>query len=39
MYIQKVLLNDKPLSTLFIKYANIVAGSTLTFVMGPKPKK
>ncbi len=39
MYIQKVLLNDKPLPTLFIKHANIVAGSTLTFVMGPKPKK
>ncbi len=39
VYVQKVMLNDKPLPTLFIKYADIVAGSTLTFVMGPKPKK
>ncbi|HLA55532.1 MAG TPA: GH92 family glycosyl hydrolase [Flavobacterium sp.] len=39
VYVQKVLLNGKPLFTWFIKYSDITAGSKLTFYMGPKPKK
>jgi len=39
VYVQKVLLNDKPLPTLFINYTDIMAGGTLTFYMGAKPKK
>jgi predicted alpha-1,2-mannosidase len=39
IYVQKVLLNGKPLPSLFLKHADIVAGNTLTFYMGPKPKK
>ena len=39
VYVQKVLLNGKPLSTLFINYSDITSGSKLTFYMGAKPKK
>ncbi|HKO78690.1 MAG TPA: glycoside hydrolase family 92 protein, partial [Flavobacterium sp.] len=39
VYVQKILLNGKPLPTLFINHSDITAGSKLTFYMGPKPKK
>ena len=39
VYIQKILLNGKPLPTLFINHSDITAGSKLTFYMGSKPKK
>jgi predicted alpha-1,2-mannosidase len=39
VYVQKILLNDKPLPTLFINHSDITAGSKLTFFMGSKPKK
>jgi predicted alpha-1,2-mannosidase len=39
VYVQKVLLNGKPLNTLFIKHSDITSGSKLTFYMGSKPKK
>jgi predicted alpha-1,2-mannosidase len=38
VYVQKVLLNGKPLPNLFISYNDITAGGKLTFYMGPKPK-
>lgn len=39
IYVQKILLNGKPLPTLFLNYDAITAGSKLTFYMGAKPKK
>lgn len=39
VYVQKVLLNGKPLPSLFLKHEDITAGSTLTFYMGAKAKK
>ena len=39
VYVQKILLNGKPLPTLFINHSDITAGSKLTFYMGSKPKK
>ncbi|OGS79433.1 MAG: sugar hydrolase [Candidatus Fluviicola riflensis] len=39
VYVQKVLLNGKPLPTLFIDHSDITSGSKLTFYMGSKPKK
>ncbi|MES2554702.1 MAG: GH92 family glycosyl hydrolase [Bacteroidota bacterium] len=39
VYVQKVLLNGKPLPTLFIDHSAITSGSKLTFYMGAKPKK
>ncbi|MFN8208014.1 MAG: glycoside hydrolase family 92 protein [Bacteroidales bacterium] len=39
IYVQKVLLNGKLLTRLFISHADITNGSTLTFFMGPKPKR
>ncbi len=38
-YIQSATLNGKPLREPFIKHADIANGSTLIFVMGPKPNK
>jgi putative alpha-1,2-mannosidase len=38
-YIQSATLNGKPLNEPFIKHADIANGSTLVFVMGPKPNK
>lgn len=37
VYIQSATLNGKPLSKPVIRYEDIMAGSTLHFVMGPKP--
>jgi len=39
VYVQQVVLNDKPLPTLFINHSDITNGSKLIFYMGPKPKK
>jgi predicted alpha-1,2-mannosidase len=39
VYVEKILLNGKPLPTLFINHSDIISGSKLTFFMGPKPKK
>jgi putative alpha-1,2-mannosidase len=39
VYVQKVLLNDKPLPNFFINFNDIMAGGKLTFYMGSKPKK
>jgi predicted alpha-1,2-mannosidase len=39
VYVQKVLLNGKPLSSLFINHSDIIAGGKLTFYMGPKPQR
>ncbi|MFM9989082.1 GH92 family glycosyl hydrolase [Flavobacterium sp.] len=39
IYVQRIELNGKPLSTLFINHSDITAGSKLTFYMGSKPKK
>ena len=39
VYIQSMTLNGKPLETYFLEHGDIVAGGTLTFVMGPKPLK
>jgi predicted alpha-1,2-mannosidase len=38
-YIQKVYLNGKPYTKSYITYGDIIAGSTLKFVMGSKPNK
>ncbi|MCE1197506.1 MAG: GH92 family glycosyl hydrolase [Marinilabiliales bacterium] len=38
-YIQKILLNGKPWKKNFITHADIEAGGTLDFVMGPQPNK
>ena len=37
-YIQSMTLNGKPLDRPFIDHADMVAGGTLVFNMGPKPK-
>jgi predicted alpha-1,2-mannosidase len=37
VYIQSATLNGKPLTVPVITYRELVAGATLTFVMGPKP--
>jgi putative alpha-1,2-mannosidase len=37
VYIQSATLNGKPLTRPVIRYEDIMAGSTLHFVMGPKP--
>jgi putative alpha-1,2-mannosidase len=39
VYVKKVLLNGKPLNSLFIKHADITNGSKITFYMSPKPTK
>jgi predicted alpha-1,2-mannosidase len=39
VYVQKVLLNGKPLSDLTLNHTDIVSGSELIFYLGPKPKK
>ena len=39
LYIQSATLNGKPLDVPVITYAQIEAGGTLNFVMGPKPSK
>lgn len=39
VYVQKVLLNGKPLPSYFISHSDILAGGKLTFHMGAKPKK
>ena len=36
-YIQSVLLNGKPYGKAYIEHKDIIAGSTLTFQMGPEP--
>jgi putative alpha-1,2-mannosidase len=38
-YIQSAILNGKPLREPFINHSDIANGSTLIFVMGPKPNK
>lgn len=39
VYVQKLLLNGKPLNRLFLKHEDILNGGTLSFTMGPKPAK
>lgn len=39
IYIQKVFLNGQPYHKSYITYQDIIQGSTLRFVMGPKPNK
>jgi putative alpha-1,2-mannosidase len=39
VYVQKVELNGRPLSRLYITHDEIMAGGVLTFYMGTKPKK
>ena len=39
VYVQKVLLNGQPITSLNIKHSDIIKGGTLTFYMGPKPLK
>jgi predicted alpha-1,2-mannosidase len=39
VYVQKVLLNDKPLTRPFLTHDDIVKGGKLTFYMSAKPKK
>ncbi len=39
IYIQSVTLNGKPLPEPFIQHSDIANGSTLVFVMGPRPNK
>lgn len=38
-YIQSVKLNGRPYEKAYITYEDIMAGSTLEFVMGPQPQK
>jgi predicted alpha-1,2-mannosidase len=38
-YIQSATLNGRPLKEPFIKHSDIANGSTLVFLMGPKPNK
>lgn len=38
VYVQKVLLNGKPVQGLFINHSDITSGSKITFYMGSKPK-
>jgi putative alpha-1,2-mannosidase len=39
VYIQSATLNGKPLDVPVISHAQIVAGGTLDFVMGPRPSR
>jgi len=39
VYVQKLLLNGKPLLSKFITYNDIINGGNLIFYMGAKPKK
>lgn len=39
IYIQSAKLNGKPLKVFTLQHADIMAGGTLTFVMGSKPSK
>lgn len=39
IYVQKAVLNGKPYTKSYISYDDIVSGSTLELVMGPKPSK
>jgi predicted alpha-1,2-mannosidase len=39
VYVQKILLNGKPLDGYFIRHADIMNGGELTFFMGPKHKQ
>lgn len=39
VYVQKVILNGKPLTTMNIHHQEIMKGGSLTFYMGSKPKK
>lgn len=39
VYVQKVLLNGQPVTTLMIKHADITNGGKLTFYMSSKPAK
>ena len=39
IYVQKAVLNGKPYTKSYISYDDIVGGSTLELVMGPKPSK
>ncbi len=39
IYVQKVLLNGKALTSNFINFKEITTGGNLIFYMGPKPKK
>lgn len=38
VYVQRVLLNGKPLNRLYLTHQEIMEGGKLTFTMGPKPK-
>ncbi|HEX8460947.1 MAG TPA: glycoside hydrolase family 92 protein, partial [Segetibacter sp.] len=37
VFIQKIILNGKPLNRLTLKHSEIMNGGTITFFMGPKP--
>lgn len=39
VYIQKILLNGRPLNGFLLRHADIMKGGTLTFFMGDKPVK
>jgi predicted alpha-1,2-mannosidase len=39
VYVQKVLLNDKPLTRLFLAHDDVAKGGKLTFYMSAKPRK
>lgn len=39
VYVQKVVLNGKTITDFVLKHKAITDGATLTFYMGPKPKK
>lgn len=39
IYIQSVKLNGQPYENSYITYDDIMAGGTLTFVMGPRPNE
>lgn len=39
VYVQKVLLNGKPLDRLYITHREIMDGGNITFFMSNKPKK
>lgn len=39
VFVQKMLLNGKPMPSYFINHSDILAGGKLTFYMGAKPKK
>jgi putative alpha-1,2-mannosidase len=38
VYVQKMVLNGKPLNSLFISHADIINGGEITFFMGSKHK-